>query len=363
MSKKELKNKPLVEAILEIRWRLEGKAPAPQIDPHYKLLLGRLFDRMIGEYTEHEHLPSANIPDEMASHVVQHRFRVAKNSWPLIQVGPGIFTVNSTDDYKWTDFRPRVLSAINRLYDAHPKVDDLKISNIILWYIDAVDFDYNQNNSFDFLKDKLKLNILLPENLFEDTDIEYFSNLLSEGKIKTFKHLTDNQIRISPNSLDVADWQRFYNKFRPSVSKRLIRAARQLKDTEAFLPASSTRRVKGVMIINSGDYNLPTDLLFRLIECKMKHEWRRNNFSAIDFVSCMTVDMYRPGDNILHSRHIARTTRDSDIVEAIKHLHENWLKYVGAAMGLRIKARAGDETRGNLFDLSTPFVGKIFTKE
>ena len=42
---KELKNKPLVEAILEIRWKLQGLPPGPQVDPHYKLLLGRLFDR------------------------------------------------------------------------------------------------------------------------------------------------------------------------------------------------------------------------------------------------------------------------------------------------------------------------------
>lgn len=172
MSKRELKNKPLVEAILEIRWKLRGNPPAPQIDPHYKLLLGRLFDRMVGDYPDHEQLPTANIPDEMAGHVVQHRFRVAANSWPLVQVGPGIFSVNSTADYKWDDFRPRVLSAIEKLYDAHPKIGDLQISNIILRYIDAVDFDYRSNDSFEFLKDKLKLNISLPSNLFENTEVE-----------------------------------------------------------------------------------------------------------------------------------------------------------------------------------------------
>ncbi|EFK08808.1 conserved hypothetical protein [delta proteobacterium NaphS2] len=172
MPKKELKNKPLVEAILEIRWKLEGVSPAPRIDKHYKLLLGRLFDRVLDEYPEHEQLAAANIPDEMAGHVVQHRFRVGPNTWPLLQVGPGIFTVNSTADYRWTDFRPRVLTAIDNLHDAHPKVDDLKISNIILRYIDAVGFDYKGSNSLEFLRDKLKLNITLPENLFDDSDVE-----------------------------------------------------------------------------------------------------------------------------------------------------------------------------------------------
>src|SRR3990170_3561524 len=148
---KGLKNKPLVEAILEVRWQLQGALPGPQTDPHYKFLLGRLFDRMLKDYPEHEQLPTANIPDEMVAHVVQHRFRVAANSWPLVQVGPGIFTVNSTADYKWEDFRLRVLAAIEKLYEAHPKVGDLKITNLILRYIDAVDFDYITINAFDFL--------------------------------------------------------------------------------------------------------------------------------------------------------------------------------------------------------------------
>ncbi len=169
---RELKNKPLVEAILEVRWQLQGTPPGPQVDPHYKLLLGRLFDRMHEDYPEYEQLPIANFPDEMVGHVVQHRFRVAASSWPLIQIGPGVFTVNSTADYRWQDFRPRVLSAIEMLYDAHPKVEDLKITNIILRYIDAVDFDYSTENIFIFLREKLKLNISLPSNLFSGSEVE-----------------------------------------------------------------------------------------------------------------------------------------------------------------------------------------------
>lgn len=185
---KELKNKPLVEAILEVRWQLQGTPPGPQIDPHYKLLLGRLFDRMLKDYPEHEQLPTANIPDELVGHVVQHRFRVAANSWPLVQVGPGIFTMNSTADYKWGDFRPRVLSAIEKLYDAHPKVGDLKITNLILRYIDAVEFDYGTGNTFAFLNDNLKVNISLPDNLFKDTSVhEKPDSLISQFAFKCEK--------------------------------------------------------------------------------------------------------------------------------------------------------------------------------
>ena len=169
---KELKNKPLVEAILEVRWKLQGMPPEPQVDPHYKLLLGRLFDRMLNDYPEHEQLPAAIIPDELVGYVVQHRFRVAANSWPLVQIGPGVFTVNSTADYTWTDFRLRVLSAIEKLFDAHPKVGELKITNVILRYIDAVEFDYSKQNVLEFLKEKLKVKFSLPTNIFEGTRVE-----------------------------------------------------------------------------------------------------------------------------------------------------------------------------------------------
>lgn len=168
----ELKNKPLVEAILDIKWKLQGAPPGPQTDPHYKLLLGRLFDRMLTDYPEHEQLPAANFPDELVGHVVQHRFRIAQNSWPLVQIGPGVFTLNSTADYTWSDFRSRAISAFGKLYDAHPKVDDLEITNMTLRYIDAVDYDFINGNALDFLKEKLKVSITLPESLFIDTGVD-----------------------------------------------------------------------------------------------------------------------------------------------------------------------------------------------
>lgn len=171
MTSKELKNKPLVEAILEVRWALCPQPPNLQGDPHYKILLARLFDRMIKEYPEHEQLPAANVPDIFVGHVVQHRFRVARNKWPLFQVGPGVLTVNSTDDYTWSDFRRRILSVITELYNAHPKVEDFKVTNLILRYIDAVHFDYLENNSFAFLRDMLKLSVSFPSDLFSETGV------------------------------------------------------------------------------------------------------------------------------------------------------------------------------------------------
>lgn len=169
---KELKSPPLVEAILEIRWQLQKTPSGSYVDPNYRLLLARMFDKISKEYPEHEQLPTANFPDEMAVYNVQHRFRIAKNSWPLVQIGPGVFTVNSTTDYKWQDFHSRILFAIDSFYHAYPKIEDLKINNIILRYIDVVDFDYNKEDILAFLHNNFKLNISLPTNLFDKTNVK-----------------------------------------------------------------------------------------------------------------------------------------------------------------------------------------------
>lgn len=181
MPGKDLKNKPLVEAILEARWELKPKAavqvpgPAqtvvPTTDPNYKLLLGRLFDRLQQQYPVHEALPAADLPDDFVGHMVQHRFRAAEDDWPLVQVGPGIITVNETHKYTWTDFEQRTTDTLSKLFDAYPKVEELKFTSILLRYIDAVEFDHGKENVFDFLRDKLKVELKLPDNLFGDTGV------------------------------------------------------------------------------------------------------------------------------------------------------------------------------------------------
>jgi uncharacterized protein (TIGR04255 family) len=58
MPRKELKNKPLVEAILELKWTLPAQAtPGMEGDPHYRLLLGRFSERVESSYPFHGPLP------------------------------------------------------------------------------------------------------------------------------------------------------------------------------------------------------------------------------------------------------------------------------------------------------------------
>jgi len=173
MERKILKNKPLVEAIFELRWKLQEPAQGMKIDPHYKILIGRIYDRVKDEYPFHEQLPTATMPDEIAGYVVQHRFRKDKNKWPLIQVGPGIITLNDTEGYVWEDFEKRIRKLIDVLYEAYPgSENNLKVNGLLLRYIDAVDFDYEKENLFKFLEEKLKVSIQIHELLFKETGVD-----------------------------------------------------------------------------------------------------------------------------------------------------------------------------------------------
>jgi uncharacterized protein (TIGR04255 family) len=167
-----LQNKPLVEALAEIRWELDSPLPNVHVDRHFKILLGRLYDRVRVDYPIHEQLPTATMPDELIGYTVQHRFRRASNDWPLVQVGPGIFSVNATSDYVWDDFRRRAVSAVHWLYEAHPDPTVLKINSLLLRYIDARRFDYTNEDILAFLRDKLHVTVSLPGSLFENASIE-----------------------------------------------------------------------------------------------------------------------------------------------------------------------------------------------
>ncbi len=154
----DLKSKPLIEALLEVRWSVDS-VPGP--DPHYQLLIGRLYDRLQSEYPFHQPLEVAQLPTEIAAQagVVQHQLRAAPEGWPIIQIGPGIMTVNVTSDYTWADFGSRCRNAVERLFEVHPSSKELQVASTTLRYIDAIDFDWAADNVLEFLREKMKVNV------------------------------------------------------------------------------------------------------------------------------------------------------------------------------------------------------------
>ena len=58
MEKIILENKPLIEAIFEVRWSLTEVMPNINVDPAYKILIGRFFDKINKDYPFHEPIDS-----------------------------------------------------------------------------------------------------------------------------------------------------------------------------------------------------------------------------------------------------------------------------------------------------------------
>lgn len=170
-----LNNPPLIEAIFELRWNLKETEPGIKTDPNYKLLIGRIFEKVKTQYPYYEQLPTANLPDEIAGYIIQHRFRINKDEWPLIQIGPGIISLNDTEKYLWVDFKQEISYLLETLYDTYPDAEaNLDVEGLLLRYIDAVPFDFENNDIFAFLKENFKTEINLYQELFEDKEVNKF---------------------------------------------------------------------------------------------------------------------------------------------------------------------------------------------
>jgi uncharacterized protein (TIGR04255 family) len=105
--------------------------------------------------------------------------RKEKNGYPLIQVGPGIVTVNDSKGYSWVKFRAlalRLIESVSELYptDAFP----LNFIKAEIRYVNGIRFDIARENPLTFLAEKLHMKVELDSELFEQTTIHERPNAL-----------------------------------------------------------------------------------------------------------------------------------------------------------------------------------------
>jgi uncharacterized protein (TIGR04255 family) len=170
----ELTKKPLVEAIFEVRWELRPGPGGDAVDPGFQVLLGRFYDRMSADFPELQSLPIAQIPEAMVPNMVRHRLRASRDGWPLIQLGPGVLSVNDTEGYAWKTFRPLLRRCVEALFGAYPvKIAPLSLVQATLRYVDAVALDAlgNQENILSFLRNHLHTKISVEPLLFGDPSV------------------------------------------------------------------------------------------------------------------------------------------------------------------------------------------------
>jgi len=170
MKEPHLQNKPLVEAIVEIRWKLPVQDSGAQIDENYQFMLADMRAKLRKDYPAYEPLPTASIPQEISAYIVQHRFRKSDKCWPLVQLGQGILTLNDTTSYDWdNDYKKRTRALLETLFKVYPEseTEKLHINGLAFRYIDAFKFDFENADVFEFLEESLHTSIKPNESLFE----------------------------------------------------------------------------------------------------------------------------------------------------------------------------------------------------
>ncbi len=162
-----LPNPPLREAIFEVRWKLNKGPSDEEFDPGFRLFLGRFYERMRTKLPVFKDLPTAQVPEAIAPRIVRHQFWTADATWPVVQAGPGILTVNHNASYDWLSFRPYAVEILNAFIDSYPQdVHKLEFSSFELKYLNQIfhpDIDADLGR---FLRDYLHINTSLDEQLF-----------------------------------------------------------------------------------------------------------------------------------------------------------------------------------------------------
>ncbi len=161
---------PLIEAIFEIRWEIESDEQSGRMrDPSYPMMYGSLYERLKRDFPVIEDLPATQAHPETAPYVPRHRMRKEKNGYPLVQVGPGIITVNEAKGYSWSSFRSLILKIVESVIDLYPKgVSPLNLSKAELRYVNGIKFDIARENPLSFLEEKLHMKWEMNPEFFEE---------------------------------------------------------------------------------------------------------------------------------------------------------------------------------------------------
>jgi uncharacterized protein (TIGR04255 family) len=156
----------LVEAWLVIRWKLDVISENPPIkrDDLFPIALGR-FDHLVREeYKFRKELSANQAPLEITPHAVRYQFRKQQEQWPLLQIGPGVATLNFKSPCSWEDFKKEAEFLRKAIVSAYEE-KTLQIDLISLTYRNGVPFNFSSEDLSNFMTKNLNTKIEFPKYL------------------------------------------------------------------------------------------------------------------------------------------------------------------------------------------------------
>ncbi len=150
----KLKHAPLKEVILEITWEENVDEFGNKTDLGFELAQGKFSHNVKSIFPIHKKINNSNQQPIYGTPI--HQYWTGELDWPVIQHGPGIFTINQIEDkYTWTEYKALILTTINFLKESYE--NDIIINRISLEYLDA--FDMKNLDSLSFIEEKLQTSI------------------------------------------------------------------------------------------------------------------------------------------------------------------------------------------------------------
>jgi uncharacterized protein (TIGR04255 family) len=201
----KLPKAPLQEVIFEAKWPLSFEEETKKdVDPGLKLALGKLQKQLRETYPDFKAKVPVGVPEYFFNGQAIYQFWSEQGKWPVVQLGPGIITVNDTDkNYTWANFKPRIDEALENLFEAYES--KFSFESATLRYIDVIRIeDYKFSN--------------WPKFIQENLEFSFESSFDQEHRLKAFQFdqsfdlddLGDLNVRISSGTnkgRDVFIWQ------------------------------------------------------------------------------------------------------------------------------------------------------------
>lgn len=172
----KLPNAPLVEVVFELHWNVSTSDVTKT-----QYLYGDLYNLLKEKYPYREIVNSPEFPLEFLVDKPVHRYRNSVGDYPLIQIGPGLLTLNCTErKYFWEEFYDnanQLVSNFLKIYSFLP-TDEIRTS---LFYLDFFEFDFEKTNIHDFLNKNFNLSVgqsfLDTNSLPTDLNLGFFFKL------------------------------------------------------------------------------------------------------------------------------------------------------------------------------------------
>jgi hypothetical protein len=172
------------------------------------------------------------------------------------------------------------------------------------------------------------------------------------------------QFTVDRTNMSSRNWSYFYDKIRPNVVEMLKDADRQLRITDSWLPRQHPARLKAAFILNSGDFNLPIDMLGQIIRKKVNKEWQLGRFRNLDYTMCGSFDMHRLGENQLRAHHHVRESRP-EIYTLARYMFDKWIRYTAEELGMSVEVTPADDpsaastSDSPYIEMMAPYRGKL----